>query len=75
MSQHILDHIPTGGKVVGEVAALGAIGGTLLDKLPAIAAGVAILWHCILFYDWARCKWENKKNKHRRKADNNNNEE
>lgn len=66
---HILGHVPTAGKVTGEVLALGSIAGTLLDKLPAIAAGVAIVWHCILFYDWARGKWEDKKQKHRRKGD------
>ena len=55
---HILDHISVPAKVMGEVVALGAIGGALLDKLPLIAAGFAILWHGLLIYDWARCKWE-----------------
>ena len=66
---HILDHMSTSAKVSSEVIALGAIGGTLLDKLPLIAAGVAILWHGLLIYDWARSKLN------RRKEDNNNKKE
>lgn len=50
------DHIPAAGKVIGELTALGTIGGVLMDKLPLIAAGAALLWHCLLIYDWAAKK-------------------
>jgi hypothetical protein len=66
MSHPVLDHISTTGKITGEVVALGAIGGTLLDALPYAAAGIAIVWHCLLIYDWAANKLG------RRKGDNNN---
>ena len=55
---HVLDHLPVAGKVTGEVVALGTIGGVLLDKLPLIAAGAALVWHCLLIYDWAVKKYK-----------------
>lgn len=65
MSHPVLDHMTTPAKLTGEAVALGFIGGTLLDALPYAAAGVAILWHCLLIYDWAANKLG------RRKEDNN----
>ena len=62
---HMLDHVTTSGKVVGEVIALSTIGATIMKVLPAVAAVVAILWHCLLIYDWARGKIS----RHRREED------
>lgn len=46
-----------GGKSLADAAALLAIGGTFAQILPPIAAGMAIVWHCIRFYEW----WKGKK--------------
>ena len=58
---HILDHVTTSGKVIGEVIALSTIGATIMKVLPAVAAVVAIVWHCLLIYDWARNKIRHKR--------------
>ena len=51
--------------------ALTTIGGVLLDKLPLVAAGAALVWHCLLIYDWAAKKY---REGGRRKDDNKNKE-
>ncbi len=61
---HLLDHLPTGLKIGGEVAAVGTIAGAFMHWLPAVAAAFAILWHLVLLYDWIR-----KKKRHRRSTD------
>jgi len=44
-------------KIAGDIASGLTVLGTLLDKLPAVAAGCAIIWYAVRFAEWARTKW------------------
>lgn len=38
-------------KAVGDVASIGIVVGALVDYLPAVAAGVTVVWTCIRIWE------------------------
>jgi hypothetical protein len=70
MGHPVLEHVPQTAKVAGEALSLSFIGGVFLEWLPPIAAGVAIVWHMLLIYDWTCKKIQERRKFGRREEDN-----
>lgn len=50
-----------GGKVTGEIAAIGTIAGAVMEWLPIVAVSLAIVWHILLIYNWIDTRRTKKK--------------
>lgn len=51
------------GKHTIDAAAAGTIGLTFIDKLPEIAAGCAVIWYLIRFFEYGMEKYKKYKEK------------
>ena len=49
--------ISTPAHAVAPVAVLG----TIVGYLPAVAALMAVIWYCLLIYDWVEKRWRKRK--------------
>ena len=51
------EHLNTAAKVVGDLASIGIVIGTLAKILPSLAALVTFIWYGIRISEWAAAKW------------------
>jgi hypothetical protein len=53
MTNHISDHLSNSTKYVVDAVSMFTVLGTLVDFLPAVAAGLSIIWSVIRIWETA----------------------